>query len=61
VEPQEKGTASERLQNERGKEWGNMRDRRERKEGRKKEKRKKITFNVLTCAKYRKFFLPPPL
>jgi len=51
VQPQEKGAASERLEDERGEEWGNMRDKEERKEEGKKEK---ITFNVLTCANVQK-------
>lgn len=53
MQPQEKGAASERLEDERGEERGNMRDKEERKEEGKKEK---ITFNVLTCANVQKSF-----
>ena len=39
MQPQEKGAASERLEDERGEEWGNMRDKEERKEEGKKRKK----------------------
>ena len=60
MQPQEKGAASERLEDERGEEWGNMRD----KEERKKERNKKERENYLQRLDMRKstkgFFLPPP-
>jgi len=55
VQPQEKGAASERLEDERGEEWGNMRDKEERKEEGKKEKNYLQRLDMRKCTK--EFFL----